>query len=245
VLRLRHLPLLALAAAAPVARAGEIAVEWDKDLAFEWDRANYENMLQRIVESSRARATAWLGMALERPLSVKVHAPAEYERRFGSDAAWSRGAHYERGAIHVNGGARLDERFAALLAHEMTHAVLDDRGTGAMLPAWLNEGLAERLRWMTLGIDGLDTTQVQTLEVALDQRQLLPLPQHRSLSRFGYLQSYAAVLFLEKKLGKDVLLSLVARTLSGTPFDAALDRELRWTPRNIDEGFAYWVDHLQ
>jgi hypothetical protein len=233
---------LALATAVP---AGELRVEWDQDLAFEHDRANYERTLQQIVHASRARASAWLGIATDRALAVKVLSPARYEQRFGSHAAWNTGAHYAQGTIHVNGGARLDGHFAALLTHEMVHAVLDHRGTAGLLPTWLNEGLAERLRWIELGIERLDTSQVTTLEVALDQRRLLPLPDRGGITRFGYLQSYAAVIFLEQKLGRAELLRVVTRTLSGTSFEAALDAELRWTQRTIDEGFSYWVDHLQ
>jgi hypothetical protein len=53
------------------------------------------------------------------------------------------------------------------------------------------------------------------------------------------------VLFLEKKLGKESLLAVVRRVMKQGTFDQALDAEQRWTERNIEEGFSYWVDHLQ
>lgn len=230
---------------APVAgRAAEVRVTWDPDLAFEWDRENYEKTLRGFVESSRAEVSGWLGLSLTGSLEVKVMTKARYEAQFGSDAAWSRGAHYQGGAIYVNGGARLDGAFEAMIVHEMTHAVLDYQGTARRLPTWLNEGLAERLRHREQGFEKLDYGQINELERALDQRSLLPLPTG-SLSRWGYLQSFAAVLFLEGKVGKESLLAVVRRTLQRGTFEQALDAELRWTMRNVEEGFVYWVDHLQ
>jgi hypothetical protein len=65
------------------------------------------------------------------------------------------------------------------------------------------------------------------------------------MTPFRYVQAFAAVLFLEKKIGKESLLAVVRRTMTKGTFEQALDAELRWTMRNVDEGFSYWVDHLQ
>jgi hypothetical protein len=127
----------------------------------------------------------------------------------------------------------------------MTHAFLDDLGTGHRFPMWLNEGLAERVGYRTRGQHDLDTTQRQELEVALEQRKLVPLPTGGGMTPFRYLQGFAAVLFLEKKLGKESLLAVVRRVMTRGTFEQALDAEQRWTMKNIEEGFSYWVDHLQ
>jgi hypothetical protein len=235
--------LLALAAAP--ALAAEIRITWEKDLAFEWDRANYEKTLRELVRGSEAEVSSWLGWPLTRPLEVRVITRARYEAEFGSAAAWNTGAHYVRGTIHVNGGARLDGRFAGLMTHEMTHAFLDEQRSAGRLPTWLNEGLAERLGYRTRGQHELTSTQIQQLEVALGQRLLVPLPLGGGMTPFRYLQSFAAVLFLEKKLGKEQLLAVVRRVLKQGSFEQALDAELRWTVRKVEEEFSYWVDHLQ
>jgi len=248
----RHLPraprlaiaLLLVLAAGP-ARSAELNLTWEKDLAFEWDRASYEKTRRRMVQASEADVSAWLGWPRSRPLEVRVLTRAHYEAEFGSGAAWNTGARYSRGVIHVNGGARLDGWFAGLLAHELTHALLDDWRSLRRLPLWLNEGLAERLGFRARGQDALDSTQRQQLEVALQQRQLVPLPADGGMTPMRYLQGYAAVLFLEKKVGKDRLLALVRRALMRGTFEEALDAELRWTPRKLEEEFSYWVDHLQ
>ncbi len=233
--------LTALAAAR--VSAAEIAISWDPDLAFEWDRARYEQTLRELIRRSEGEVAAWLGFERTRPLVVRVLTRPRYEQAFGSVQAANAGAHYARGAIHVNGGARLDGWFAGMLTHELTHAWLDDLGTGHRLPGWLNEGIAERLGYRTRGQDGLTTGQRQELEVALQERRLVPLGA--AAGRFRYLQGYAAVLFLEQKVGKEALLAVVRRTMRQGTFEQALDAELRWKPKDLDAAFATWVDRLQ
>jgi len=234
--------LLTAAARAP---ASEVRISWDEDLAFEWDRASYERTLGEMVRASEAEVSSWLGWQRTKPLEIRVLTRARCEAEFGSGMAWNTGAHYAHGAIHVNGGARLNGWFAGMLSHEMTHAFLDDLGTGFRLPMWLDEGLAERLGYKRRGQDGLDTTQVQMLEVALQQKQLVPLPAGGGMTEFRYLQGFAAILFLEQKLGKERLLAVVRRAMRQGTFEQALDAEARWTQQDVEEGFSYWVGHLQ
>lgn len=236
----------ALAALAAPAGADPPAVEiaWDPDLAFEHDRENYQRMLSSIVDEAYRQASAETGFTLRRALRVRVHSRAGYERAFGSGAAWNRGAHYARGEIHVNGGNRLDDRFAGGITHEMVHAVLDHRGTAWRLPTWLNEGLAERAAWQRKGLQDLAPNQVAEIQYAGRQRVLTPLPLQGHLTRAGYLRCYAAVLFVEKKAGKEKLLAVVRRTLEGEPFERALDGETRWSMASLESDFASWVEHL-
>lgn len=249
-MRLSPVPSRLLAAAllallAGPAPAADVEISWDKDLAFEWDRASYEKTLRELVRRSEADVSAWLGWPRTRPLEVKVVTRARYEAQFGSAVAAATGARYSRGVIEVNGGKRLDGWFAGMLSHELTHALLDDRRSIGRLPIWLNEGLAERLGFRARGQERLDSTQRQQLEVALQQRRLVPLPVAGGMDELRYLQGYAAVLFLEQKVGKDKLLAVVRRVLERGTLDEALDAELRWSVRKLEEEFSSWVDHLQ
>jgi hypothetical protein len=235
---------LALLAVPGRPAAADLKISWDQDLAFERDRASYQKSLGALVESSEAQVTGWLGRPRTRPLEINVMTPARYETAFGSQMARSTGAHYRSGIIHVNGGARFDGWFVGMLAHEMTHAILDDQGRGPALPTWLNEGLAERMGLLARGQQGLDSNQRQELETALQQRNLVPLPARGVTSRFSYLQAFGAVLFLERKLGKERLLALV-RVTQEKGWDRARDAELSWSDRKLEEEFSYWVGHLQ
>jgi len=91
-------------------------------------------------------------------------------------------------------------------------------------------------------MEGLAPSQVAELKQAAETRVLTPLPATRELSRFGYLQAFAAVLFLETKFGHDKVLALVHATLGGEPFDRAMQRELGWSTADLEKAFTVWVD---
>jgi len=220
-----------------------VAISWDQGLAFDYDRENYQRMLLDIIQRGYSAVSGELGTTLQRPLRINVYTPAHYEKQFGSAAAATQGAHYFQGAIYVNGGSRLNDRFAGTMVHELTHAFLDYQGTGGRLPTWLNEGLAERLAWKRKGLDELAPNQVMSIQSARRQGTLTPLPAW-GVIKMDYLQFYAAALFVEKKVGKDKLLAIVRRTLEGEPFERALDQEVRWTVSDLEREFVAWVDRL-
>jgi hypothetical protein len=127
----------------------------------------------------------------------------------------------------------------------MVHAVLDHQGTAWRLPTWLNEGLAEVVGWKRMGLDDLAPNQVEELKYAGRRQVLTPLPFQGHLTPAGYLRCHAAVLFVEKKAGREKLLGVVRRTLDGEPFERALDRETRWSMARLESDFADWVEHLR
>jgi hypothetical protein len=232
------------AAGAGAARADDLEIAWDPELAQPHDRDGYARLLQEVVRTSYAQVSAELGLRLRRPLKVRVHTRAGFEREFGTEAAFVEAALYTREAIHVNGGSRLDDRFAGLVVHEMAHAVFDHRDTAGSLPMWLNEGLAERLSWKRRGLGELAPNQVAELKQARARGALTPLPVSGDMTRFGYLQCYAAVLFLERKVGRAELLAVVRRTLDGEPFDRLLARELGLSVPELERDLLAWVGRL-
>lgn len=234
--------VLALASPA-VSRADAFELVWDKDLAFDYDREHYDREIRQLLDQSYAMVSAELGLSLERPVKVNVLTPARYEAQFGAAAAFRQGARYGQGAIHVNGGSRFTSAFQGLLVHEMTHAVLDHRGTAAGLPLWVNEGLAERLGWKRQGIEDLTFGQKMTLQAEAREHRLTPLPAWGRVT-FSYLQCQAAALFFERTAGREKMLAVVRRTLQGEPFEHALDGELRWTIDDLNRKFVEWVEHL-
>lgn len=242
-MRLRRLALVALLASGR-AGAAEVDVAWDPGLAFDFDWAHYQGLLQQIVSQGYQQATAFVGLSREKPLRIFVYTHEHYEQAFGTSAEISRGAHYSRDAIYVNGGSRLDARFAGTIAHEMTHALLDYRGTGHALPVWFNEGLAERVGWLRRGLAELGTSQAGQIKSAREHGLLTPLQARDHLSPFGYLQSWAAVLFLEQKLGRKGLLAIAQKTLEGLPFERALYQQTQWTQGELEGAFNEWSDQL-
>ena len=243
---MRALPFAAAAllAIATASQAGEVAIGWDADLARPPDREAYERQLRAIVNDARARVVAELGMEPGPSLSVKVHSRAGYQRQFGSDAVHEDAARFVGEVVHVNGGARLDDRLAGVVVHELVHAALDARGTASALPRWLDEGLAERAGWRRRGLETPAPNQVAELKQARERQELVPLPRTGEMSRLGYLESWAAVVFLEGKVGRERLTAAVRATLGGEPFEKALRREAGLSPEDVDRGFEAWVGTL-
>ena len=226
------------------ARGDEVRVEWDRELAVASEREGYEHRLEEIVRAGYEQASAELGLTLDRSLEIKVDTHAHFEEQFGTAAAWIEAAHYSHEVIHINGGTRLDDRFAGYVVHEMAHALFDFKGTAGRLPTWLNEGLAERLRWRRMGLEELSPNQAAELKQARGKKSLTPLPVSGYLSPFGYLQCYAAVLFLEKKTSRASVLRVVRRTLDGEPFEPVLEHETGSSAADLEREFSDWVEHL-
>lgn len=235
---------LAVVLAGPALLFQEFQIQWDKNLAFENDRENYARLLQDHVEEASRSVAQTLGLTLKR-LTIRVISKSEYEARFGRESAFSHGAHYVNSTIVVNGGNRLTTSFGALLEHEMIHAFLDSDGNGRRLPTWLNEGLAERQRWHRLGIESLATNQVAELKRALESNSLTPLPARGPISAFGYLQSFATILFLEERYGRDIPTKLARTVLEDGSYDQALRRVLKETTSGIESEFRGWVKALK
>ena len=231
-------------AAALAAGAAEVTVTWDADLAPPADPAAYERQLRGIVSDSRARVASALGMEPGHLLSVNIHSRAGYERLFGRGAAHLDAARFAGEIVHVNGGARLDDRFAGVVVHEMVHAALDARGTAWALPRWLDEGLAERLSWRRRGLEAPAPNQVAELKQARERKELVPLPRAGELSRQGYLKAWAAVVFLEGKFGREPVMAMVRATLGGEPFEKAVRTEIGLSPEDVDRAFEAWVGGL-
>jgi hypothetical protein len=230
--------------AALVGRAGDIPVSWDADLAPPADPAAYERQLRAIVSDSRARVAAEIGIEPGPLLSVKIHSRAGYQRQFGAGAAHLDAARFAGEVVHVNSGARLDDRFAGVVVHEMVHAALDARGTASALPRWLDEGLAERLSWRRRGLEAPAPNQVAELKQARERRDLVPLPRTGELSRQGYLGAWAAVVFLDGRFGRERVMATVRATLGGATFEKALRREMSLSPEDLDAAFEAWVGGL-
>ncbi len=219
--------------------APPVHIEWDPSLAFERDRKAYGEQLRSIVDACVPRVSKAIGLPLKRALRIKVHTPAAYERIFGRVASQTRSAHYQAGAVHVNGGSRLDGRFSGVLEHEVVHAVLDHAGTSRRVPTWLNEGLGELLRYELLGSRRLEPSQAQEMR-RLAPTLRLPMSQPMRGAQ-DYLISYAAVRFIDEKWGRAQLLRLVRSTLAKGAFGDRIMDELALHETVFRRRFVKWL----
>ena len=167
---------------------------------------------------------------------MKVHSRAGFEREFGARAADLEAARIAGEVVHVNGGARLDDRLAGPAGPRDDPRDARRPGDRPALPRWLDEGLAERASWSRRG-SAPAPSQVAELRQARERRTLVPLPTAGELSPLQYLTSWAAVVFLEKRFGREKVLAAVRATLGGEPFERALRRETGMSPEEVERAF--------
>ena len=228
---------------APVEARGWIAT-WNPDLSAGRHRADFEPTLTRHLDDAFAVVTSTLGIRPAHKIRVHVYGRADYAAKFGQAKARRAGAHYRRGRIHVNGGARIAGWFIGMLHHEMTHAVLDHRGKGRNVPVWMNEGLAEWFDYKAQGEFGLSAGNKSLLRNSHNRNELAALTWRGGLSKYHYVISYAAVLWVAETAGEQTLFDLAKDLSMGTPLAKALDTHLHLTRQALIKAFRRWVGGL-
>jgi tetratricopeptide (TPR) repeat protein len=129
---------------------------------------------------------------------------------------------------------REKEQLVRVLRHELAHAFVHELG-GRDVPAWLNEGLAQRLESESMAVA---QSNLEGARRRLHGKELIPLADlELSLSTLktderitqGYAEALAFVAFLEKSYGERVLYQMVAACKKpGAPgAPAAIGRELK------------------
>lgn len=118
-------------------------------------RAEYESRIVSAMEEARGAVKNHLGIVRNAPLILILYSREEFALHQGEQAARNLAGTYSDNAIRINGAAELTQDTKATLVHEYVHAVVDDFTHRQMgqLPHWLNEGLAEYIRWKYLGLD--------------------------------------------------------------------------------------------
>jgi hypothetical protein len=222
---------------APLTAHAELVVKWDEAIRAD---ADLIGVVQASAKNALSYAANGLGMSEPR-LELILLSPDKYRARFGERASQNWWAHYYRGQVYVNAGITIDGRFAGLLAHEMTHAVLDKDGRGGALPGWLNEGLAEYFRYKLLGRPGVDDVQRIFLKDAERAGDLRVLPQGHRLSANDYLASYAAITFMIDTYGKRAPFELAMALLKGESASSAATSVLHTSLDAMERAFFAWI----
>jgi hypothetical protein len=128
--------------------SGEKLIGMRVALRYEGQSLPYETAksMLTVLDSEVARIGGIVGCPSHERLIAIVQSPEAYRK--GADAAeWSGGQFDGRIRIPFPAGGRFDERTKRVFAHEATHACLANLGPW---PAWLHEGLAQKLSGETL-----------------------------------------------------------------------------------------------
>jgi hypothetical protein len=138
--------------------------------------------------------------------------------------------------IRVRGDVSVSWALASTLRHELVHAALDAAAPSLVLPAWLNEGLAEWFEARAGGRRGLGPGEAAALRSAAARGALpsladLSAPSFAGLSPdaagLAYLTSYALVDHLARLRGEGAVRELVEGLMRSRDLERSLQRAAR------------------
>lgn len=170
----------------------------DQSSGFHGSR-RFEQEVLKVLEESYDRVEALLGLRPERPITVVVHDPAVFEQRFAGRFRFPAAGFY-RGEIHIRGDVRVTTSLVRTLQHEVVHAAFHAEAPQVVLPAFVNEGLAEWCEAISVGKYLLSAGEYRFLAALAREGSLLRLADMSmpSFSQLGpntaqlaYVQSYA------------------------------------------------------
>lgn len=197
--------------------------------------------LERAYESLESL----LGMRPPRRLSVVIDDPRLFDQSFAGLFRFQAAGFYS-GVIRVRGDVGLTADLARVLHHELVHAALDALAPSLVVPAWVNEGLAEWFEWRAVGKRGLTSRERQVLAQIKQHDALLPLDwlslpafsrMDQQTARIAYLQSYGMIDCLERIAGERGLARFVDELLRSRNLDRALQRTYRLDLRELESRF--------
>ena len=208
---------------------------------------NFEQSVLRELEA----AYDLLGRLLElRPghkLTVSVWDPALFDARFARMFRFPAAGFYG-GSIQIRGGDRVSEALVRVLHHELVHAALDAAAPNLLLPAWLNEGLAEWFEARSVGKRFLSAGEQAVLERVARSGGLAFLSE-LSQPAFGgfspdaaalaYLESYAFVDFLAGRGGERGLAELCSAVLDSGSIERGVRRAYRRELAQLEHSFRH------
>jgi hypothetical protein len=195
----------------------------------------FERDVLAVLEAAYERMDDHLGLRPQRRIDVLVYDAAIFDRQFGALSEF-RAAGFYAGVIRVRGDVSVSAALARTLCHELVHAGLDAAAPSLVLPAWLNEGLAEWFEARSAGRRGLGSGEVAVLRAAA-ARGVLPSVVDLSAPSFGrlssdaaalaYLTSYALIDHLARLRGEDAVRELVEGLLRSRDLERSLGRVAR------------------
>ncbi|HEY8155771.1 MAG TPA: hypothetical protein VII72_16700 [Myxococcota bacterium] len=205
----------------------------------------FEQMVLAELESAHDRLRAQLGLEPPRAIEVVIYDPAIFDREFAGLFRFSAAGFYA-GVIRVRGDTVLGNALSRVLHHELVHAALDAAMPSAVLPAWLNEGLAEWFEARAAGKRHLSDRELAVLVHYRRQGSLFSLAQLSAPSFVGfgpeaaqlaYLESYGMLAYLARVSGERALRDFVEELVRTRNLPRAVQRAFRADLAELEAGF--------
>ena len=206
-------------------------------------RAFEQNVLA-VLEDAYDQIDARLGLRPQRKIEVIIYDAADFDRRFAGLFRFPAAGFYGS-SIHIRGSTAIDRNLVRTLAHEVVHAAFHAESPSLVLPAWLNEGVAEWYEARHVGKRRLSAGEYQAL-VRLEGQALYSIAQLSvpSFQRFGpqgarvaYLQSYGFIDHLVRRHGERSLRSLCRELMRTGDLRRAVKKTFRADLAELDAAF--------
>ena len=177
----------------------------------------YEREVLRVLEAAFVKLDADLGLRPKRKLYVYIHDAALFDRQFAGILRFPI-AGFFGDAIHIRGDTAITGQLVRTLYHELVHAALASAAPSTVVPAWLNEGLAEWFERRATGRGHLNRAEWNALRQHLRAGNWIGVDALSSSNLAGftpaaaswaYLTSYALVEHLAAKEGRAGLARMI------------------------------------
>jgi hypothetical protein len=186
-----------------------------------------------------------LSIRPERKIEVYVWDSHIFDSRFSGLFRFPAAGFYG-GAIHVRGDVQMTGRLVRVLHHELVHAAFDAAAPHLILPAWMNEGIAEWFEARAMGQRSLSAHERDALMRAVKHGALFPLVDISTPSFGGlapnaaglaYLQSRAFIDYLVQTHGERDLVQFSSDVIRSKNLDRAARRAYRKDLSDLEAGF--------
>ncbi len=136
--------------------------------------SDFERKVERLLEKTYDFVCGELGHRVEKRTEVKLFSREEYMAAYGATPQAQAAGFWDGQKIVINGGSTVDDRFAEVMVHEFTHALVTDLAGHGRVPRWVNEGLAEHMRLKASGRDGKPLGSELAMLAGLKKQDRLP-----------------------------------------------------------------------
>ncbi|MBK7950093.1 MAG: hypothetical protein IPK00_15380 [Deltaproteobacteria bacterium] len=204
----------------------------------------FEQDVLRELEAAYTRLDRLLALRPDRKLPVTIWDPALFDARFAGLFRFPAAGFYG-GTIQIRGAPGVTDALVRVLHHELVHAALDAESS-LVLPAWLNEGLAEWFEARAFGKRGLGSGE-QAVLVSIARSGGLPYLAELSRPGFGglgpeaaavaYLESYAFIEHLAATQGERSLVELWSAVFRSGSLERGVRRAYRRDLEALERAF--------
>jgi len=209
----------------------------------------FEQEVLRHLEAAYDRLDERLALRPDRKLVVYVWDPEIFAQRFAGLFRFPAAGFYG-GSIHVRGDTLVSTSLVRVLHHELVHAAFDAEAPRLILPAWMNEGIAEWFEARALGKRQLSTPERTYLVAAARRGALFPIRELSGANLGGfepdaaalaYLQSYGFIDFLAREHGERELVEFWRAVVRSRNVERASKRVYHSDLAELDQAFRRWL----